>query len=338
MEAIIKPAYETKRLKLSEVLPLDTPYRITVSPTHLCNLKCFYCTHSLDKREVEKTGFKYRDMKFDEFKQLADQLLEFPHRLKLMIFSGMGEPLLNKDFPKMIGYAKRNKVAERIEMYSNATLLNPELTHKLIDAGLDEFKISIEGLDAPKYKEVGKVNIDYSKFLKGIEYFYSNRGNCKIYIKIIDAALEEGGEQNFYDIFGGMCDYIYIEHLSDCQPLTGDCEGRVNKAKTMYGEDAIKTKICPMLFYSIYADADCNIYPCVTLALPVSFSIGNFRDTKIIDMWNGAKVKQLRLTHLKGNKDSIPVCRECGNMICMYHKEDDLDDDAERLTDLYGGG
>lgn len=335
MKAKIMPAYLKERVKLGEVLPLDTPYRITISPAQICNLKCFFCTHSLDRSEVIKTGFKYKNMEYDLFVKLADQLNQFPNKLKLVVFSGMGEPLLNKNLPQMIKYLKDNDIADRVEMYSNATLLNEDIVKELVSAGLDSFKISIEGLDSEKYKKNCGYELDYDKFINNIKYFYNNRGNCKIYIKVIDALLEENEEEKFYEMFGDICDEIFIEHLSDCQPLTNDCEGKVEYGKTMYNEPAKNSKVCPMLFYSIYADVECNIYPCVTLGLPVEFSIDNINNTTVKEIWNGDKIKELRLLHLMGRKDEIPVCKDCGNMTCMYHEEDDIDLFAQELIEKY---
>lgn len=334
MKAIIMPAYLKERVILGEVLPLDGPFRVTISASQMCNFKCFYCTHSLDRNEVIKTGFKFKNMEYEELVTLANQLLEFPQRLKLIVFSGMGEPLLNKRLPDMIKYLKDNKVADRVEMYSNGSMLDREITHKLIESGLDSLKISLEGLTVEKYKDVCNYDMDFEEFKSNIRYFYNNRKQCKVYIKIIDACLREDEEKQFYDMFGDMCDEIFIEHLSDCQPLTGDCEGVVNTSVTMYNEPAKVTKVCPMLFYSLYADADCNVYPCVTLGLPIDFSIGSFRNEKLIEMWNGEVIKKLRLKHLSGERNCMPVCKDCGNITAMYHDEDDIDAYAEQIKTL----
>lgn len=335
MRANIKPAYVKERINLGEVLPLNTPYRMTISPSQICNFKCFFCTHSLDREEVLKTGFKYKNMDYELFTKLADQMKEFPNKIKLIVFSGMGEPLLNPKLPDMIKYLKENKIVDRVEMYSNATLLTHEIVHKLVDSGLDSFKISLEGLTQEKYKETSQYDIDMDKFISNINYFYNNRKNCKIYIKVIDSLLEDGEEEKFYTKFGDICDEIYIEHLSDCQPLTGNCDGKVDPGKTMYNEDAKVCKVCPMLFYSLYADVECNIYPCVTLGLPVNFSVDNINNNSLKEIWHGEKIRELRIMHLRGEKDKISICKDCGNMICMYHKEDDLDEYVDKLLKLF---
>lgn len=335
MKAVIAPAYRKDRKPLNQCLPINTPWRLTISPAQICNFKCYFCTHSLNHKEVEKTGFSFRNMTFEEFKILADQLRQFPEAVKLIVFSGMGEPLLNPDLSKMIRYLKENHIAERAEMYSNATLLTEKLVHDLVDAGLDSFKVSIEGLTEEKYWTNSQYRMNYPEFMEKLAYFYNNRKTCKIYIKVIDACLEAGEDQKFYQMFGDVCDEIYIEHLSDAQPLTGDCEGRVDYGKTMYGEPAKECNVCGMLFYSLYVDVDLNIYPCPLLCPPVKFAIGNANAETLLEIWHGEKLKRIRQAHLMGKRKEVDVCKDCGNIICMYHPEDDLDDHAEDLLCLY---
>ena len=52
--AEVKPSYDTKRQRLSEVIPLDSPLSMYVEPTRTCNFKCFYCMHSTRGRRAGK--------------------------------------------------------------------------------------------------------------------------------------------------------------------------------------------------------------------------------------------------------------------------------------------
>ena len=45
-------AYE--REKLSEKVPLSTPYAIDFAPTTKCNLKCIFCAHSSEHLDYKK--------------------------------------------------------------------------------------------------------------------------------------------------------------------------------------------------------------------------------------------------------------------------------------------
>lgn len=339
MTASIKPAYNTKRIKLADVLPLDTPFRITVSPTHYCNLKCYFCTQALIGKDNDNIlGFKRRHMSLAEFRLIADQLNDFPNKLKLMVFSGMGEPLLNRDFIEMVRYAKQNHVAERVELYTNATLLTEDISDRLINAGLDVMRISLYGLDEQAYlKNTKLAKMDFPSFLSNVEYYYNNKIKSKLHVKIIDSLLGEYQPDEFYKMFKNICDDYYIEHLCDNQVCTQSIKNEINSAKNIYNETLPKSSalVCPQIFYSLYADANCNIYPCTLLAPPVSFALGNCRNEKIVDMWNGDELKKRRLMHLKGKRAELNVCGDCGNLMSMYHPEDDLDDFRNILTEKF---
>lgn len=51
MKANLKPGYDLQRKVLKDVVPLDTPYTLFISPSQLCNFKCHYCSHSLSTSE-----------------------------------------------------------------------------------------------------------------------------------------------------------------------------------------------------------------------------------------------------------------------------------------------
>ena len=53
-----------------------------------------------------------------------------------------------------------------------------------------------------------------SPFRFNIRYFYEHKENATIYVKIIDSILENKEEEKlFFQLFGDICDTIYIEHL-----------------------------------------------------------------------------------------------------------------------------
>ena len=66
--AEIKPSYDTKRQKLSEIIPLDSPLSMYIEPTRTCNFKCFYCMHSTRGEKggvLDRTGFRLAHMEME---------------------------------------------------------------------------------------------------------------------------------------------------------------------------------------------------------------------------------------------------------------------------------
>ena len=114
---------------------MDALNKIYVEPTNRCNLECVTCIrHAWD----EPLG----DMAWPVFRSLIDGLAGFPEA-GTMAFAGLGEPLLHEQFSEMVRLAHARVL--RTEMTSNALLLTASLAGRLIDAGLDQLTVSIDG-------------------------------------------------------------------------------------------------------------------------------------------------------------------------------------------------
>ncbi|MDA8123732.1 MAG: radical SAM protein [Deltaproteobacteria bacterium] len=114
---------------------MDKLNKIYVEPTSRCNLSCVTCIrHSWDE--------PFGDMEWPVYEALINGLEAFPEA-KTIAFAGFGEPLVHPRFPEMIRLAHERGL--RTEMTSNAMLLTSALAEKLIDAGLDQFTVSIDG-------------------------------------------------------------------------------------------------------------------------------------------------------------------------------------------------
>jgi len=62
--------------------------------------------------------------------------------------------------------------------------------------------------------------------------------------------------------------------------------------------------------------------------------IGDAAKESLMDIWNGEALKQFRLTHLRGQRDSIPACNGC-QYIQGMSPESDLDEVADDLIDHF---
>lgn len=122
------------------------PRSIYIEPTSRCNELCQQCPRTLLSREDD------RDLSFDNFRYIVDQ---FPV-LERVVLHGLGEPLLNKDLPRMIQYLKAR--GTYVLFNSNGILLNEKRGQALIDAGLDEYRLSMDGATRETYARVRGVD------------------------------------------------------------------------------------------------------------------------------------------------------------------------------------
>jgi len=324
-----------KRELLAKKIPLETPYIVQIFPVYGCNFKCNYCIHSL---EPSKRGYisSSKFMDFELYKKCIDDISNFPHKIKMLRFGATGEPLLHNKIAQMVEYASKKNVADSIDIVTNGALLTKVLSENLVNSGLSWLRISIQGLSSQKYKDISSVDINYEKFIENLTYFYKIKKDTKVYIKIIDIALEHGEEEYFYNIFGNICDKISVEHLL---PAVSNIDyTKISDANfdfTQNGNCFKEVEVCPQPFYMMQINPDGNIVPCCSME--TAFVVGNCENKSLLDIWNGSLYKDFQILMLKKEKNINPVCNSCQSYKYNIFKEDMLDEEAENLLKLING-
>ena len=329
MQAINKNIVCTDRNCLEEVIPLATPYTVAIDPSNLCNFRCSFCAIQSKK---EKLSFRKQLMDKQLFMKIIDDLKEFPSKLKVLRINGQGEPLLNPDLPEMIRYAKEKDVAEFVEIITNGSRLSPEMNQKLIDSGIDRIRISIEALDAEGYREMADVEINFDDFLYNIQDLHDRSGNCEIYCKIVDAAVPtEKDRQKFFEIFGDICDRIFIDHVA---PMWSDFEELNEKMEIgkigMHGQEIRNVQVCPFSFYSLIINSDGEVTACCA-DWKRKLVLGNLNQQSFKEIWNGETLRTFWTEMLKGNKNKYEMCAKC--VLPMYDCNDNIDEFAEVILE-----
>jgi MoaA/NifB/PqqE/SkfB family radical SAM enzyme len=118
------------------------PRMVFIEVTNRCNLLCETCPRTYFTREPLKT------LTFAEFRAIAEQ---FPAMSRCALH-GIGEPLLNRELPRMIEYLKGRGV--EVLFNSNGTLLTPAWQEALVQSGLDEYRCSIDGAQPETYARI----------------------------------------------------------------------------------------------------------------------------------------------------------------------------------------
>lgn len=322
-----------KRTKLADILPLDTPMVVQIFPIYACNFRCNYCIFSVEK---EKRGFisDKVNMDFDLYKKVIDDIFMFPSKVKVLRFVGIGEPLLYSRIANMIEYAASKKVANKIEILTNASLLTPKMSDSLIAAGLLRLVVSLQGTSRAKYHEVCGKDVDFYELLENLKYFFKNKGDVQMYLKIVDAALDgPEDEQRFYDLFEDICDTIAIEHAVPIHAGIEFNDTLKNKTVTQFGLPISDILICPQPFFTLQVNPDGKVVPCYSFEYPEI--MGDCNRQSVPEIWNGASFQRFRLAMLNGSKNECKVCKECNIINYRMFPEDDLTNDTQRLKKIY---
>lgn len=333
--AEIKSSVDKNRTILREAVPLNSPLSMYIEPTRVCNFKCFYCMHSTrgqNKGALEQTGFRLAHLDMKLYQKILEDIMNFPVIPKRICFSGLGEPLTNPNLPVMIRMLRERGFTGRIDVISNGSLLTPECSDALIEAGISRIQISVQGLTTEKYQEICQVPVDLGQLKKNIQYFYEHRQSASIYVKIIDSILETKEEEElFYQMFGEICNTIYIEHLVIMEQQMGDHGRIIDTTRNLMGELVEKREVCGVMFYFLQVNIDGETFPCSTPGLPNSFSMGSVKEKTLLEIWNGRRRNALIRKNLKDGYITISACKTCSSCIAIADQSEYLDDCREEI-------
>ena len=304
MKAKLIPTLNRKRLALQKHIPLVTPLVIYIEPSGYCNLKCVFCPQGLAgsvlKRDV---------MSAKLFEKLIDDLSAFPDKIKLLRICGNGEPLINKNIVEMLQYARKRKVAKKIELVTNVILLTTDLIKKLPHF-LDRIIISINGLCSKDYQRICKTDVNFQNLLDKLKDLYVSKKKCVIHIKTFsEVVFSKNKKQQFLKMFGNCCDEIYIEKVVSMWP-------KLNIKSSIYngfrwgGGKFNKHLICAQIFKGVQVQANGQVVPCCVDWKRVNV-IGDINKNSLFEIWNGELLRKLQSEHLIGNKNKIEPCKNC---------------------------
>ena len=329
MKAKIKPRIDLEnRTKLETVIPLETPFIIFIDPSDKCNFKCKFCPTGNIELMKNTNGRNFGAMDFNLYKKIINDLEEFEGKVKVIRLYKDGEPLLNKDFPNMISYAKKSPKVDRVDTTTNASLLNKDLSLKIIEAGLDRINISIEGMNSEQYLDFSKIKLDFNKLVENIAFLYENKKQCEVIIKINGDILTEEQKQDFYNIFGEIADGVNIESVMSCWPEF-ELDGiNVNMERGIYGQEIKEVIVCPYVFYSMSINSTGLASACY-LDWERKLIIGDVNKETVKDIWNSKDMNDLRKLFLRKERKSHPICKDCGQL--THGMPDNIDNYAEAL-------
>src|SRR5216684_4165708 len=133
-------------LRTGRGAPPLAPEELYLEVTNRCNLRCRTCPQFFGMDE------RFHDLTWERFLSISDQ---FP-QLRRVVLHGIGEPLLNPDLPRMIEHLKRR--GAYVLFNSNGLLLRGRTARKLVESGLDELRISMDGGTPETYQQVRGVD------------------------------------------------------------------------------------------------------------------------------------------------------------------------------------
>ena len=120
----------------------DLPAELYLEVTNRCNLVCRTCPQFTGMAETAA------DLSLDQVRRIVDGLPV----VERAVLHGIGEPSLNRALPAIIGYLKAR--GAYVLFNSNGLALSGRRMRRIVDAGPDEIRISLDAATRATYRAV----------------------------------------------------------------------------------------------------------------------------------------------------------------------------------------
>ncbi len=288
------------------------PLAVMVEPSSQCNLKCPLCAAGIGQVKRLKT-----ELDFEHYKKLIDSYSS--HLLYVLLFN-QGEPFINRRFLDMVRYSNERNVYT-ITSTNGHYIRNEQEARKIVESGLDEIRISLDGL-TPEVYNTYRIGGDFSRVIEGIKMLVEARGNLKTFTPIIelqilltsDTEKQLGETKQFGERLG-----VDIISAKTLQLLDTDDNRKFlpsDRKYWRYDENGNKLVMrgkirnrCRRLYFQMQVNSDSMVVPCC-FDKQGNFVFGDISNGNPNDIWTGKKFNKFRNRILE-NRPAIKICNNC---------------------------
>ena len=300
------------------------PIKLDVENVSRCNFACTMCAVSTWPK-----GKRAEDMPLSEFRRLIDE----QYGLVEIKLNGLGEALMQGDeYFEMIRYARERRIWVR--MTTNASLLHlRDNVRKLIESGVNEIDISIDGADAATFEGI-RVQSSFEQVRRNclrLNLALEARGLARTKMwTLVQAANAEHLEDHValadrlgfrrlvfsLQLHGWGSDAMAERNRQAMVEMSHDramglvALGSRRGVRVSFWDVSAKfdrEHLCPWPFSRAVVTSDLRTVPCCMIGDPDAFEIG--RGETLMQAWTGGEYRAFRQAHLDGQ---VPkVCEGC---------------------------
>lgn len=251
---------------------------------------------------TRKRGF----MEFELFEKIMKEL-SGARRKPVVHLHGYGEPLLDPLLPERIKLAKDCGIKQTY-IVTNASLLFPETSRKIIGAGLDRMKISFYGTDEQSYNATMR-RLDFKVALQNIKDFLQIRKEVgkktpKLILQYLPQETNGARTEEFQALWRSLPD----KKRGDCMHISTLDNFGGGKSYNVVGKKIESVCFYPWSAMSVLWDGRavtcCEDYNGVQ-------GIGDVNCQSIEEIWNGPALSTIRRNFGKLDYSGFPTCLRC---------------------------
>lgn len=276
------------------------PKFFLIETINWCNARCIMCGIDFSKK-------RKAIMSDNLFGKITSEIAEHSCHVEKVLLYLYGEPLLDKKLPSRIEMMKKAGV-KKVNISTNASLLNQHTATQIISAGLDEIHIGIDSLKKDTFEAIRprlKFEMVYDNVVNFIRLRNQLNPSLAIRIQMIlqDLNYQEADSLTRHWIpLLNRNDQVVVQKVHNW--------GATVKAMEFGDKDTANNIPCISLWgtFCIHVDGEVGLC-CVDTNS--DFMLGNVASQTITEIWAGDLLKRMREKHISGCRNEISICNGC---------------------------
>lgn len=267
----------------------EFPLQIDFELNSTCQMKCAFCVHGQGK--VPK-----RELSYALFCHVIDEGQKYG--LCSIKLNYINEPLLRRDLPQFVRYAKSRGVLN-VYFATNGLLLTPKVARELIDCGVTKIMISLDAVTAETFQAM-RHSPHFEKIVGNVRNLLRMRGAARfplVRVNFVKTSINAHEADAFLAEWQGVADMIgYQDQVA--------VPGVENEIKQRAGFR------CSFPYKMMVIDSSGSILPCCTFSGRL-IPMGHISTSTVKQAWDSFAMRRLKLIHKNGLYKSEQVCAEC---------------------------
>jgi len=297
---------------LKQPIHWGTPIAISIEPTTACNLKCPECPSGL-RQFTRPTG----NLKTDINTKILNNLGK---NLQYINYYFQGEPFINPNFLDFVKEARDKNIY--VLTSTNAHFISKKTAHSIIDSGLSELIISIDGTTQETYSNY-RIEGQLKTVLDGLENISNVKleRKSKLPIVTLQFLVTQQNEHQIEEIKTIQkkfnADNLSLKTIQVYDYKNGNSLLPKNEKYSRYkklkdGTFKLKNKMsnhCWRLWSTCVFTWDGKIVPCC-FDKDAQYQMGELSKSEFKTIWKSGLYSDFRKKVIK-NRQSIDICSNC---------------------------
>jgi radical SAM protein with 4Fe4S-binding SPASM domain len=315
------------------------PKVFNVETSNHCNMRCIMCprttamtrkVQTMDAEDFEtvikqvEPHTKERMQEFLSFIEeeyginelsRSENAFYFYVSAQCLTLHGYGEPLIDPNIVSRVALCSEYN----IPTYFSCVPANIDVAKiiRLMQAGLDVIKFSIDSLDDMEAKEIrGKQN-NYTQAYEKIQEILQQKKELGLQTLVVctmlDLSTDESSrekQRRFLEVFDNQDIFAYVKSL--------DNRWYNDLDEALQNKSHYATQYCEFPWTSLSVMSNGDVVPC-TQDYDNEMVFGNIKEHSLEEIWNSAAYEEFRSWHVYGNFPKGNKCNERCDIKKVYH-------------------